>query len=323
MTTMQTDTTLDEDAARWAVLADNQPLDAAVQAELDAWLKESPRHHGAFVRACAVLAAVSDVGGAGADARPQGNPPRRKVLLWGSSGLVAAAAAASLAFGFFAKDGPVRYQAPRGEVRLLTMADGSIATLNTDTEISVRFTKSSREIQLIAGEALFEVAKDAARPFTVNMGDTVVRAVGTAFVVRNLTGEPAQVLVSEGAVDMFRASSKRGGQVRVPANARAVALDVPYPTVRITDTNLDPEAVARKLAWRRGMLVFESATLKQAAAEFGRYSDVRIIIDDPQIADLRITGLFSAANPVEFARGAAASHDLKVEITPTGIMLWR
>lgn len=326
---MYSETEIDEDAARWALRADHEPLDAASRADLEAWLNRSPRHRGAFIRACAVLAAVSDVHDDSQEAGPSSGPPqsrrwwRRRLFLWGSPAIVAAAVAASLVVGVFVQDGAVQYQAQRGEVRRLTMADGSVATLNTGTEISVRFRTSTREVRLIAGEALFEVAKDASRPFTVTMGDTVVRAVGTSFIVRNIEGEPAQVLVSEGAVDMFRASSTRGDSIRVPAKARAVALEVPYPTVRITDTDIDPEAIDRKLAWRQGMLVFESTTSKQAAAEFSRYSDVRIIIDDPRIADLRITGLFSAANPVEFARGAAASHNLKVEVTPAGIMLWQ
>jgi len=330
MTTNETFAAIDEASARWVSRLDRAPLDKVEREEFVAWLSRSPRHRGAYMRAQTVLAAAQQAMLAtpcepGPESRSTGarsKASRRKLLLAALS-VGAAGVAASVLFTVFFDQPFTNYRSQRGEVRVLPMTDGTIATLNTATEISVRITRSAREVRLIRGEALFVVEKDTERPFTVSMGDTVVRAVGTAFVVRNIKDEPAQVLVGEGAVDMYRRSVEGTAPLRVPANARAVALEVPSPSVKMLEEGLDPALVARQLAWREGMISFDGQSLKQAAAEFKRYSDVDIVIDDPAVARLTVLGLFAANNPIEFAHSAAAILNLQVKETPTGIMLYR
>jgi transmembrane sensor len=81
--------------------------------------------------------------------------------------------------------------------------------------------------------------------------------------------------------------------------------------------------VGRELAWRVGRLAFHGETLGQAAAEFARYSDIRILIDDPSIADQKVTGLFVSADPVGFSQAVATAFDLQVEISDRQIHLVR
>lgn len=322
---------IDESASRWVARVDTAPLSPAEREEFEAWLKESPRHRGAYARTQAILIAAEQ-------ARAAESPPdspaaavsderplmSRRRLLYAGGGIAGAAAAiAGVAFVRTYEAPFTHHRSRQGEVRQLPFDDGSVATLNTNTEIAVRLTRSRREIQLIRGEALFVVARDRARPFTVSARDAIVRAVGTSFTVRNLEDEPPQVLVGEGMVDMYRQSAPDEQPLRVPANARAAALEVPFPTVKMLDENLDPAVVARQLAWRQGMISFDGQSLKQAASEFARYSDMRIVIDDPVVANLKVIGLFSAYNPVEFAHSAAAILNLQVRETPNSVMLYR
>jgi transmembrane sensor len=170
---------------------------------------------------------------------------------------------------------------------------------------------------------LFDVAKDSKRPFTVAAGSTIVRAVGTSFLVRHLTDEPLEVLVREGTVDMFRAQAEDEQSLRVSANSRAVALDVPTPVVKLVNVGIDPAAIDRQLAWRSGMISFEDENLKSAALKFARYSAQPIVIDDPEVAKRTVTGLYSIYDPEGFARSVALSLNLQVSVTPSGVMLWR
>jgi len=321
-------TDIDDVAANWVVRIDRGPLSADDQQELETWLKDDGRRKGAFARAQAIFVFARQAGLGPlhegvtppmSDLRITARPSRRRVL-WGAG--AAAAAAVAVTAGVSLGMGASSYSTQRGEVRLLPLADGSVVTLNTNSEIVVRLGRTARTVQLLRGEALFDVAKDAKRPFTVTASDTVVRAVGTSFAVRSLRSEPVQVLVREGAVDMFR-QEQQLTPLRVPANARAVSLEVPYPSVKLVDVALDDTAIARHLAWRQGMISFEGASLSNAVTEFNRYSDVQITVDDPTIAGRTVTGLFSIHNPVGFARSVALSLNLKIEITPNRVMLWQ
>lgn len=313
--------------ARWVARLESGQLGATEQGELDAWLAQSTRNRGALVRAQVILAAVeqASVQQAAGKRAYEGTIARRTFARRGLVLGCAAAAASTVgvAVGLALYEPIQNYRSERGEIRIIQLADGSKATLNTNTEISVRYSRSAREVFLEGGEAHFVVSKDEGRPFLVSMGDVVVRAVGTEFVVRKVGSEDAQVLVSEGAVDMFRLSSKDVAPLRVPANARAVALEAPIPSLRMADSPAGRELVERELAWRQGMISVEGKSLRQAAEEFARYTDIQIIVNDPAVADLTITGLFSAYQPFEFARAAAKVLNLKTREMPKAVLLYR
>jgi transmembrane sensor len=325
---------IDDVAAAWLARADRGPLSPADQAAFDSWLEASPLHRGAYARLEALFTLVDkadlDLSSVSQSRIAPGlarlfEVSRRKAL-WLGGGAIAAGVAAH-----FVTTSPLNfetYQTARGEVRAVPLQDGTVVTLNTASKVAVRFKRSAREVQLLEGEALFDVAKDPKRPFTVAAGSTVVRAVGTSFLVRDLDDQPLEVLVREGAVDMFRApdftqAPAPDQTIRVNANSRAVALDVPYPSVKLVNVGLDPSVIARQLAWRSGMISFEDESLKNAAIKFSRYSDVRIVIDDPEVAAKTVTGLFSIYNPEGFARSVALSLNLQISVTPAGVMLWR
>jgi transmembrane sensor len=191
------------------------------------------------------------------------------------------------------------------------MPDGSAIVLNTATRISTHFTDAQRQVRLLEGEALFNVAKDPSRPFVVEAGETRVRAVGTSFSVRRMLDGSIQVLVREGVVEVTR---EGGGGVSAPVRAVANTKLISHPGDPTQSQVLANADVARELGWREGRVSFDGVSLQQAADEFARYNDTRITFATPAIAHRKVTGLFAANDPVGFARAVALSMDLTVDV---------
>lgn len=312
---------IDKQAADWAVKRDLGAMSPEDQAAFQAWLAADIRHLGAYGRAEAVLGRLERVhSGAVEKLRACVPAPapvwaRRHVVLTGSM------AAGLAALGFF---GAAFWKATReqvfatslGQVREVPLADGSLVVLNTNSKVSVRFTPERREIHLLQGEALFDVAKNKHRPFVVVAGDMQVRAVGTAFTVSMLPKKPLQVLVKEGVVELNRGGADEGPAVRVKALTQAVAAgDAPIVAAGVAQSKLD-----RTLAWQYGRIAFDNETLQDAAGEFARYSDVRIAVD-PAVSNRTVTGLFVSNDPVGFAKAAAAVLKLRVEVSEREVRL--
>lgn len=319
---------IDLAAADWAARVD-RGLSADEEQALDAWLADDPRRVGAYgrMRAVALHSERARALGPGFDAANFVDPApapvtlsRRRMLLGGGAIAAGIGGAVALALGLNLRG--VRYNTRLGEVKVTPLADGSVMTLNTASRVSVSFSDRERRIHLLEGEALFDVAKDPSRPFIVDAGDARVRAVGTSFTVRRLADAPVQVLVREGVVEVDRDAPAAGARpVRLVANTRAVVSA--SPTVAVSAVAIAPTDIGRELAWREGRIAFEGETLSQAAEQFARYSDTRIVIDDPAIAREEITGLFQANDPVGFAQAVATSFNLRAEVGAGEVRLRR
>jgi transmembrane sensor len=207
----------------------------------------------------------------------------------------------------------------RGEIRLTPLKDGSTVLLNTESRIRIKYSQGERRVTLLKGEAYFSVARDEARPFIVEVNDRRLRTAQAGFRVRKLDGDPIDVLVNQGQVDLAPPNRT--------ASAPALALG-PNTRVVLSDRverpqPIAPEAVTRALAWRDGKLAFEGETLKQAADTFARYSDTRIQIRDADLAREPVTGLFTANDPVGFSRAIARVFDAKLEQDGGDVVLTR
>jgi transmembrane sensor len=303
--TRESSAEIDAAAARWAARAD-RGLNAAEERDLAEWLAADRRRVGAYARAHAVLAHAERARGLGPEfAVPaQSRWTRRRVL---SGGVLAAgvAAVAVLTGALWLNTQALRTD--KGEVRLVPLPDGSSVTLNTDSAVRVGYRDALREIELVSGEALFDVAKDAHRPFVVRAGRTSVRAVGTSFTVRRMPDGGVRVVVREGVVQIEDAS-QRAMPTRAPANVAVLAT----PAGTLAATPVAPSEVTRELAWREGMVAFDGVTVAQAVAELERYNDTRIVVDDPALGRETITGLFSASDPRGFAKAIASSFNATV-----------
>lgn len=302
---------VDDQAAHWAALRD-LGLSPAQQEAFELWLTADKRHLGAYARAEGALIRVERTRGCLGEFPTTPAAPkfsRRRMIL---SGSVAAgfAAAGFIGGALWRRSRHLLYTTGKGEVREILLADGSVVTLNTNSAVEVHYTDNARDIRLLRGEALFDVAKNKARPFVVRADDTLVRAVGTAFTVSLLPEKPVSVLVKEGVVEMKRAAAAAAAvPVRVRANNQAIApRNAPITTAPIAESKL-----ARNLAWEYGRLAFDDQTLQDAANEYARYSDIHIVVD-PAIANKTITGSFVSNDPVGFARHAATLLDLQVEV---------
>jgi len=318
-TTRDSSAAIDAAAAAWAARADRGPLSAEDQRALEAWAAEDPRRAGAYARALAVSAHADRAQALGEDFAPALHPVavaagRRRLLA--SGGALAAAAVVGVA-GYETLNFKGRVVTRKGDIRRAPLDDGSAVTLNTDTIIRSSFNDQIRRVDLVRGEALFDVAKDAARPFVVVAGKVRVRAVGTSFTVRSHRDGQVDVLVREGVVEVWRGEG--GARLRLVAQT-ATKVDAAGPLRAIP---VAASAVDSATAWRQGQIDLDGLTLGEAAGEFARYSDRRIVVDDPAVARLKMTGLFSASDPDGFARAAALSLGLVVRPQADGVRLER
>lgn len=200
----------------------------------------------------------------------------------------------------FVKAGHTSFATAVGGLDTVPLNDGSKATLNTDTRIQVDLNGSERRIELDRGEAFFDVAKDATRPFVVHVKDKRVTAVGTKFSVRR-DGDEIEVVVTEGRVNLEQArllNSRSGPHAPATAlSAGAVARTLGADVLVRKTSRAEAEQI---LSWRSGYLVFEATPLADAVAEFNRYNARKIVIEDPSIATFRIGGNFRSGNTDAF-----------------------
>jgi len=210
------------------------------------------------------------------------------------------------------------YRTAVGERALITFPDGSVATLDTDSEIKVAYTGNERGVHLLRGQALFEVAKHKPTPFQVYAGRERVTAVGTTFNVRlDGGGENSKVSVAllEGVVTVSPAAAvdrtaPRQSVTMAPgelleAKAAAPLVVVAADTERVT-------------SWRSGVLIFNDTPLAEAVAEMNRYTTRPIVLADPKLASLRISGVFKTGDPEHFAETVSEAFPVTVSLEADG-----
>lgn len=304
---------IEETAARWVMRLDGGALLDAEQRELDAWLAADTRHLGALVRAQAAWADLDRVAALAAGRTPL--KPRPVAWQWQRAAAVAAVTLGVIASLAFVNS---RYLAGRestqvGEVRRLALEDGSALALNTASVLQVKFADDERRIVLRKGEASFQVAHDEQRPFVVQAGDVLVRAVGTAFSVR-MRDQDVEVVVTEGVVEVRRdGGTARIAAERVARNQEVVVTTAEQPAAQpMAVAALNDNEVARRLSWQDGRLVFQGEELANAVAEVNRYSPLPVVIDDPALGRKSFVGVFRVGDTRAFAQAAATAFDAQV-----------
>jgi ferric-dicitrate binding protein FerR (iron transport regulator) len=204
---------------------------------------------------------------------------------------------------------PQRFQTALGEQRSVVLNDDSVVTLNTSSSIEVRMAKDRRTVTLLSGEALFQVAHDASRPFDVKTGDTTIRAVGTQFDVDRRAADTT-VTVVEGKVAVFTApgSSNDGEADNLPLAAGEQLTIAPRSKSHAIRAN-----VAAATAWTQRKLVFENRPLGEVAEEFNRYNRQRIDIRSPELSSQEVTGVFQANDPDSFMMFLGKIPDVNIK----------
>lgn len=250
------------------------------------------------------IAALTETALAKYPANPAGNgqtgASRRFVLAPMTLGLASVVLAGGVFFGWRAQE--PTYATKVGGQRLEVLADGSRVRLNTDTKVKVEFREGERRVVLNQGQAFFDVAHDASRPFFVVSDGVSVRALGTRFDVRR-DGEAVRVTLVQGRVQVRGADS---GLAELAPGEAVVAdrRNVSRPVV------VNAGAVA---SWTTGRLTFSGVPLREAVAEVNRYSSRKVVLDAPaSVAGELISGQFVAGDVDNFVAGAQSLYGLKV-----------
>jgi transmembrane sensor len=250
---------------------------------------------------------------------------RRKLIALAAS--VAALTALGAVWIWFALFSGV-YSTSIGEQRSIELADGSTVEMNSKSKIRVHYSKAEREVDLIAGQALFHVAKGHARPFIVRADGTRVKAVGTEFDVYEKRSGTV-VTVVEGEVAVLAPVT---GDAQPPGQGSAVPNEIAIATISVSageQLTVTP-SVARKsehpnlaaaTAWTERRIVFESATLSEVAEEFNRYNQRQLVIEDPSLYDFHISGVFSSTDPDSLIRFLRERPGVKVSETGSEIRI--
>jgi len=233
---------------------------------------------------------------------------------------------------------PTHYSSGIGQRVFVPLEDGSTVLLNTRTDIDIRYGPKSRDVSLLAGEAVFKIRHDEHRPFQVASGDTIVRDVGTTFAVYHPVGGETTVSVLEGRVEVLSAQNvptpPRNPNTDQNDNGAAApepsADESPIPlsaghraTVKAVGSrrrvHVDEVSALeqrRLLAWENGDLTFNGETLAQAVGEFNRYNRRQLVIADPTIADWRIGGTFQAVDLDAFIDALRKSFRIGFQMMP-------
>jgi transmembrane sensor len=320
-------------AAAWFAKREGGGWNSADQTQLDKWIDASTAHRIAFIRLTTAWERSGRLKALGAGVSPgvipnrdswgfapASNAPRTDIPGMGTMrrsrfpcGILAiavllVAATAAGAIWHFLNVRASAYSTVIGAVVTVPLSDGSKVTLNTDSRIHVALDPTTRRIELEHGEAFFEVSKDSARPFVVEIADKRVVAVGTKFSIRR-DGNDIRVLVTEGRVRIERrgaSENELAAQVAAGSEARtaqtAVLIDQPTPA-----------RVEQLLSWRTGYIVFRDTPLADAVADFNRYNVHKIIIQDPAIAAIHTGGNFRSNDADAFLWLLQSGFPIKVE----------
>lgn len=343
-------------AAQWLTRRESGNWNASDQAELDAWLEASTAHRVAFLRLDVAWNEAARLRALGAGipagrpaprglttgltvtagpsipsplqapivARPA--PARLRTAPRGRGWLLAAlgtAASVALATGLYLGLVPAAattqaYRTEIGELRTVTLADGSQATLSSDSLLEASIGPQARRVVLRRGEVFFAVRKEPTRPFVVQSGARRVVAVGTRFDVRQ-EREALRVVVTEGMVRLETpGAADRAQAVLLPAGSIA--------TTGAHGASVHRASIAeaeRHLDWRQGYLSFDDVTLPQAVAEINRFNRRPLVLADPALHALRISGSIRWNDLEGFARLLEREYPVRMEPHAEAVILHR
>jgi transmembrane sensor len=194
--------------------------------------------------------------------------------------------------------GRADYVTGGGQKSIVDLPDGTRVTLDADSAVDVAFLGGRREVRLLKGHAFFDVAHDRARPFAVQAAGRVVTALGTQFDVR-VTSDSLRVVLAEGSVSV---SASGAGAAAPPTR---LLPGQAFSAQRGGAGKVSPANLDDALAWKQGVVEFRDQPLSEAVGLLNRYTRAQIVIRDPKVAALRITGVFRTGDIKRFGRSVS------------------
>lgn len=322
-----------EEAAAWVARLDAGPLAAGDLKKLRAWSEQSPRHRSALEE----MAEQWDSLDVLAVYQGRMDAPVRLSVRRHSLFAALAAGVAGLAVVLWFVAAPSRddltlqniaHATTVGERRDITLIDGTVLQVNTDSHLRVAYGKERRIVRLYRGEVFFDVAKAGDWPFEVDTGNATVAAVGTAFAVRVEVDNAVEVNVTEGRVrvsahvvssDADPSGAKPNAYTTELGAAQRLRFDQVIESVQ----TLEPVELERDLSWRDGMLVFEREPLAQVVAEISRYTPVDIVVTDPALRQLELGGYFPVGDVEALLSTLEGSFGIHVDRDESGVVYLR
>lgn len=321
-----------ERAAEWAVrLMDRMP--AKDQEEFAAWLAADPLNGQALEQVVAAwhavdhYAASAEIVALRESALAEARRALRRRYSWPirrRGWLVAAALLLTIAGGgLWRWLTPQAYATGLGERRIVALSDGSKISLDASTIVHIAYSRDKRQLWLQQGRAKFDVAKDPLRPFSVAAANKVVVATGTTFSVECIENQ-VRVVLYDGHVAVLESDGGKGphslvvGPTQGPidrlltvGHELILATDKPSSGGRFEPVSVELNDPGRSLSWESGLLVFEDEPLTLAIDRMNRYAEKRLVIADPALARLRISGVFRAGDTDALLEGLAAAFGVE------------
>jgi len=317
---------IEAEACAWIAQFDGSPPSAQDRAAFREWIKRSPQHAAEIRRLSAlwsdlnILTELAVPPPAIATAVSRRFRPVRTTVLATLGVLVVGIAT----LYWHRLGGPlhsatqIAYVTKVGEQKPVTLADKSHVLLNTDSRLQVDYSPALREVQLLQGEAYFEVSHDVSRPFVVYAGGDAIRAVGTAFTVK-VKKHDVEVVVTEGIVELSTVGAPGAAVSKTLLRPATPLAEIKAGQKAAIDQSIEsiqpvaPQEIQRELSWRSGILTFSGDPLQQVVDEVSRYSPVTIVISDPRIRDTRIGGRFKIGDTEAMLEALQTSFGVHVE----------
>jgi transmembrane sensor len=289
-----------EQAADWQIRLQEAPH---LRPAFEQWLAESEDHRKAWRTMEQLWGALGDLQPAAQQPTSHSLPPspatpRRVRRVWPGLALAAGLSAVAILIAPQATLAlRADYQTGVAQVRTVQLADGSQVVLSPQSALKV-LGKDARQVELLKGQAYFQVAPDAQHPFIARAGQLSVRVLGTAFDL-DLQANSAEVALEHGQVQAESAQP--------PISERLMPgqrLKFSWPSGEVERSNLAPTQVA---AWRSGSLFVENASVAQIVDHLRRYTNGWIVVTDPALNTRRITGVYDLNDPPRALKALAQS----------------
>lgn len=326
------DTAIEKEAAFWFARLRSDDLGEEDRVRFSRWLAADPAHVSAYAEYQGLWSDLDDSAASGPildmrrEALRQADRPRRPrfrlaPLAAMAAGIAVAVAgvwtlmpqAPSLAPSEISPQGPATYMTEVGERSSITLADGSVVQLNTDSLLEVDYVEGRRGLKLLRGQALFDVAHDGSRPFVVEAGGQTITALGTAFDV-HVGPHETKVTLIEGRIEVKRVNGTplfpdAPEARRLTAGEQLVAVDERPFLVRVAD-------VEETVSWREGRVVFSDEPLAEVLEEINRYSARKVVLGDSDLAALRVSGVFRPGSADRFVAALEVGFPVEAEVDP-------
>ncbi|MHB1871733.1 MAG: FecR family protein [Steroidobacteraceae bacterium] len=308
------------EAAAWIARLHGPNRTREVEEGLRRWLQADAEHTAAFE----VLTDIWEKTARLSRAR-KSTAPRTLARLSLARALLAMILVAFVGQGFFRGTYTEVVASGIGQFRTITLADGTRIRLDADSRLIIRYSRRARHVALADGQAYFAVTHRSTWPFVVTAAGHVIRDLGTEFDVRR-EGDVLAVTLVEGKVTVSAARAddpavrRRDAAVPADFSAGLAASGVEHaltlsPGERVTfegtrAARVDWPRLGQVMAWEHREVVLDNTSLGQAVRELNRYSPQRIVIDDPAVAAIRVSGIVQAGASSSFAAAVAKAYQL-------------